>query len=85
MDGHSKRTPLTPVLSLIPLESALMAAEKLTPSRAPRPNRDPNELLATQLIERIKRPQPAAFPALQIEPPQPPAPILIHEMAGRDA
>jgi hypothetical protein len=84
MDQHRKRTPHARTLSLIPLESALIAAERLTPSRAPRPDMDPNEMLAAQLIERIKHPQPVSFPGLRIESPRPLVPTMILETAGRD-
>lgn len=79
MDHTRKRTP-----SLIPLESALIAAEKLTPSHAPRPGLDPNEKLAALLIERIKHPQHVPLPPLPIGVPEPCIPTLKLEMAGRD-
>ena len=84
MDTYRKSTSPNPALSLVPLASALIAAEQITPSRVPRPDLDPNEALAAQLIERIKHPRLAAFPGLRIEPPSPFLPISTLEMAGRD-
>jgi hypothetical protein len=69
---------------LIPLESALIAAEKSTPPRAPRRDRDPNEALAAQLIERIRHPRPVTSPAMRIESPQPYAREAFLQMAGGD-
>jgi hypothetical protein len=85
MQRNRKRTPQAQALGLIPLESALIAAEKLTPSRAPRLISDPDEELAAWLIDRIKRPQPASFAGMRIESPQPRVPASMLEMAGRDA
>lgn len=85
MEKQDKRTPQAQAPSLILLESALIAAEKLTPSRAPRPCMDPNEALAAQLIERIKHPRPIGIPGWRIEPLMPVVPTLIRDMAGSDA
>jgi len=84
MDKRFKHTPLARTLDLYPLESVLTAAERMTPSRAPRPGPDPNEVLAAQLIERIKHPVPASLPSFQIEPPQPLARVMNFTMAGTD-
>lgn len=92
MDRQTRRTPhgISPDRSvslrarLLPLESALIAAEKLTPSRAPRPLLDPDELLAARLIENMKHPQPAWFPAMRIESPRPLQREAVLEMAGGD-
>jgi len=91
MDRQIRRTLHPPVnpsfdlrASLLPLESALIAAEKMTPSRAPRPLPDSDEVLAVQLIENIKRPGPDLFPAMRIESPRPFHREAILEMAGRD-
>lgn len=91
MDRQTRRAPhVHPGSSfnlkagLLPLGSALIAAEKLTPARVPRPPLDPDEVLAARLIENIKHPQPVLFPAMQVEPRQPFNRDVILEMAGRD-
>lgn len=92
MDRQTKRAPhahLNPSFDLraglLPLGSALIAAEKSTPSRAPGELLDPDEVLAVRLIENIKHPQPVLFPCMQVEPPQPFRRAAILETAGRDA
>jgi hypothetical protein len=84
MDRQTRRTPHARAFNLLPLEAALIAAEQSTPSRAPRPALDPDEMLATQLIENIKHPQPVLFAAIRIEPPQPLHAAAIFKMAGSD-
>ena len=83
MDRQNKWT-LPPHPNLILLESALIAAEKLAPSRAPRRPLDPDEALAARLIENIKHPQPVLFPAMRIESPMPLRREAILETAGSD-
>jgi hypothetical protein len=85
MQRNRKRTPHVQAPNLIPLESVLIAAEKLTPSRVPRLINDPDEELALWLIDRIKRPRPASFGGVRIELPRPAVPDPILERAGRDA
>ena len=41
--------------SLLPLQLALRAAEKESPSRAPQRQVDPDEELALQLIKKVKK------------------------------
>ncbi|HUG34938.1 MAG TPA: hypothetical protein VMJ90_09225 [Anaerolineales bacterium] len=84
MDRQTRRTPHSQALNLLPLASALIAAEKSTPPRAPRPSLDPDEALAARLIENIKHPQAVLFPEMRIEPPRPFHRKLLHEMAGSD-
>jgi hypothetical protein len=76
MDHTRKRTP-----SLILLKSALITAQRSTPSRVSRPEMDPNEKLAALLIERIKYPQPVSLP---IGLPEPHIPTFRLELAGGD-
>lgn len=71
--------------SLFPLRTALIAAESAVPARPPHSTRDPNELLALRLIEKIKHPEPMAFTGLQIESPQPLYSESILEMAVSNA
>jgi hypothetical protein len=91
MDRQNKCTPhahLNPSFDLraglLPLGSALIAAEKLTPSRAARAILDPDEVLALRLIEGIRHPQPVLFPSMRVESPQPFYREVLHEMAGSD-
>ena len=42
-------------LSLLPLSLALTEAEKESPSRAPRRPKDPDEELARQLVEKMRK------------------------------
>lgn len=58
-------------LNLLPLQSALSAAERETPARPPCSPRDTDELLALRLIEKIRHPMPVSFKGVQIEPSQP--------------
>jgi hypothetical protein len=92
MDRQNNRTPhahLNPSFDLraglFPLGSALIAAEKLTPPRAPRAILDSDEILAVRLIEGIRHPQPVMFPSMRVESPQPFPREAILEMAGRHA
>ena len=84
MDRQTRRTPHTQTLNLLPLASTLIAAEESTPSRAPRPALDPDEVLALRLIENIKHPQPVRFPEMRIEPTRAIHREVLHEMAGSD-
>jgi hypothetical protein len=83
MDRHP-RTPHAQAPSLIPLKAALIAAERLTPSRPPRRDTDPNGALAERLIVRTRQPRPMLLTGLRIEPPQPVIPAVKLEMAGRN-
>jgi hypothetical protein len=68
---NSTQTTLPSTFDLLPLRMTLIAAESATPARPALPSRDTNELLALQLIEKIKHPEPMTFSGLQIESPQP--------------
>jgi hypothetical protein len=70
--------------SLIPLKAALIAAEKLTPPRPPRPDPDLNRMPVKRLISRFRESRLMPLTGLQIEPPQPMIPAVRHKMAGRD-
>ena len=64
----------------------LIAAESATPARPTRlPARDANELLALQLIQKIKHPAPIMFAELQVESPQPVAHDVFLEMVNSHA
>ena len=83
MDRHP-RTPHAQAPSLIPLKAALIAAERLTPSRPPRRDTHPNGALAERLIVRTRQPRLMLLTGLRIEPPQPVIPAVKLKMAGRD-
>ena len=53
--------------SLFPLRMVLFAAELDTPAQPPHLPRDPDELLALTLIEKIRQPKPVSFAGAQIE------------------
>ncbi|GEM_PF-3343824 len=57
--------------SLFPLRMLLVAAEMESPARPPNPPRDPDEMLAKALIEKIRHPKPVWLGHEQIEIPQP--------------
>ncbi len=58
--------------SLFPLQTALFAAQALTPARPSRLPLDPDETLALTLLMKIKDPKREPFAGLRIESPQPP-------------
>ncbi len=71
--------------SLFPLRMVLFAAERETPTQPPRKPRDPDEMLAVRLIDRIKKCRqvsPAAFP---VEPLQADRSAPILELADAHA
>lgn len=73
MNKHTLRpsTPKGAHPSLFPLRMVLFTAELETPTQPPHTPRDPDELLAVKLIERIRHPQQVSLAGLEIEPPQP--------------
>ncbi|MEB2332950.1 MAG: hypothetical protein OZ914_01395 [Anaerolineaceae bacterium] len=58
--------------SLFPLQTALFAAQALTPARPSRLLLDPDETLALALLMKIKDQKREPFVGLRIESPQPP-------------
>jgi len=83
--NRNRKPAFTLKAGLIPLESALITAEKTTPSRVPFSPPNPDEILVTRLIENIRQSRVPSFRGLRIESPRPSTPTLKDEMAGRDA
>ena len=74
-------------LSLLSLKMVLSAAESESPARPPRQPRDPNEQLASQLIEKMKTEynKPIPVPSWRIESLGQLFGEPLREMAGSDA